>query len=123
MISNHTPTAAKTTPKCTVLLVPDSAWATLNDTLQVDSESSAIDPLLRQEIKAALAQVKPITGPIISLLDVAEEVPRCAHLLTGAGTAHIIGDERIGKLKLALRYFRSSFEIDGGRRQYRKQLV
>ena len=58
-----------------------------------------------------------------ALLDIAEEVPRCAHLTTGAGTAHIIGDERIGKLKLALRFFRSHFEINGGRRQYRRQLV
>ena len=123
MLSNPTPLATKTAPKCVVLLVPTDAWDTLNETLEVDSESSAFDPVLRHAIKAALTQVQPITAQVSALLDVAEEVPRCARLTTGAGMAHIIGDERIEKLRRSLRFFRSHFEILGGRRQYRKQLV
>ena len=123
MKNNPTPLATKTAPKCTVLLVPDDAWDVLRETLEVDSESSAFDPDLRHAIKAALDQVQTITGPVTALLDVVEEVPRCARLTTDDGMAHIIGDERIEKLRRSLRFFRSSFEINGGRRCYRKQLV
>ena len=109
--------------KNTVLLIPSDAWETLHETLTLDAQSAACDPALRQTIKQALEQVRPITDQVSGLLDVAEEVPRCAHLLTGAGDAHVIGAERMGKLNRALRFFRSTFVINGGQRQYRKQLV
>jgi len=123
MLSNPTPLATKTAPKCVVLVIPSDAWNTLNETLEVDSESSAFDPVLRHAIKAALTQVQPITAQVSALLDVAEEVPRCAFIRGGDLRYHVIGDERIERLKQALRFFRSHFEILGGRRQYRKQLV
>jgi hypothetical protein len=121
--SNRTTTPTKTTKKQTVLLVPADAWDTLHQSLVLDTESCAIDPDLRREIAKALDQVRHITSEVTALLDVAEEVPRCARLTTDAGMAHIIGDERIERLKQALRFFRSHFEINGGRRHYRKQLL
>lgn len=111
------------TKNCTVLLIPNEAWETLHETLQMDTQSSAFDPDLRREIKQALDQVRPITAEVSTLLDVVEEVPRCAHLTTGAGVAHVVGDERMGKLKQALGFFRSTFQLNGGRRCYKKRLV
>ena len=106
-----------------VLLVPEDAWDTLHQSLVLDTQSAGVDRPLREELKAALAQVQTITEPVAALLDEAEMVPRTAHLLTGAGTAHVIGEERIGKLNRALCFFRSPFKLHGGRRLYKRQLV
>jgi hypothetical protein len=103
----------------TVLLVPTAAWSTLQETLEMDTQSSSFDSALRKEIRNALDQVKPITAPLATLLDVAEEVPRCARV----GSAHVIGEKRMGRLEKALRFFRSPFEMLGGRRQYKKNMV
>jgi len=106
-----------------VLLVPPKAWETIRETLELDARSGSFDPALRQEIKQALGAVRPVTAEISVLLDVAEELPRCAHVTTGAGKAHVVGDDRMSQLKQVLRYFRSPFKLLGGRRQYRKHLV
>ena len=103
----------------TVLLVPTAAWSTLQETLQMDTRSGAFDPNLRKEISKALNQVQPITGQLSALLDVAEEVPRCATV----GSAHVVGEERMTRLEKALRFFRSTFRMNGGKRCYQKNLV
>jgi len=106
-----------------VLVIPIDAWNTLYQSLVLDTESAGVDRQLREQLKAALAQVQTVTEPVTALLDVSEEVPRCAFIRNGDLRYHVLGDERIKRLKLALRFFRSSFEINGGKRQYRKQLV
>ena len=123
MISNPTTTATKPASKCTVLLIPDDAWSTLHQSLVLDTQSAGVDRPLREQLKAALAQVRPITEPVAALLDIAEEVPRCAFIRNGDMKYHVIGDERLNKLDAALRFFRSPFKLHGGRRLYRKQLL
>ena len=46
------------TVKKLFLSVPEEAWDTLEKTLALDSESSAFDPDLRNEIKKALGKVE-----------------------------------------------------------------
>ena len=109
--------------KNTILLIPADAWDTLHQSLVLDTESAGVDRPLREQLKAALAQVQNLTEPVTALLNVSEEIPRCAFIRNDDIKHHVIGDERMERLKLALRFFRSSFEINGGHRCYRKQLV
>lgn len=106
-------TAPLKTQNCTVLLVPNEAWATLHETLQMDSRSSAFDTNLRQEISQALSQVQPITHQVNALLNVAEELPRCNTVRVGRISAHVLGAQRMSRLKKALRFFRSTFHLKG----------
>ena len=122
MLLKHN-SSTKSATQCTVLLLPTAAWATLAETLDLDSRSSAFDPALRQKIQTALDQVQPVTAQVGALLDVAEEVPRCGHLTTGAGQAYVIGEDRLNRLNRTLSFFRSPFKLCGGRRHYRKRLV
>ena len=123
MKANPTQTTTKPAQKCTVLLIPDDAWDTLYQSLALDTESAGVDSQLREELKKALAQVRTITGPVATLLNVAEEVPRCAFIRNGDMKYHVIGDERMSKLDAALRFFRSPFKLHGGHRLYRKKLL
>ena len=125
MKNNPTSLATKTIPKHTVLLIPEDAWATLYESIVLDTQSAGVDRPLREELKKALAEVRTITTEVTALLTVAEEVPRCAFIRSGDGELkyHVVGDERMGKLDAALRFFRSPFKMLGGHRCYRKQLL
>ena len=106
----------------TVLLISSEAWATLHEVLV--THSSALAPDLREIISKALDEVQPITAQVGILLDVTEEVPRCAHLNNPAvGAVHVIGEDRMTRLQRALRFFRSPYQMLGGKRQYKKRLV
>jgi len=47
-----------------MIRLPQDAWDKLRETLELDSKSSAFDPELRKEIRAALDQVEHAAEPI-----------------------------------------------------------
>jgi len=62
-----------TSDGCITIQVPQEDWHLLLETLEKDAESSAFDPELRERIRAALENVRPLTG-IAELVELAEDV-------------------------------------------------
>ena len=106
-----------------ILMIPLDKWETLQETLEMDAKSSSFDRQLRQEIRTALDSITPITGATAALLDEAEMIPRAAKLTVARMTTRAVGEDRVKALAKAVKFFRSQFEMLGGRRIYGKKLV
>ena len=107
-----------------ILLVPEEQWDILHQSLILDSESAHIARPLRQQIKKALDSITPVTGPVAELLDEAEMLPRAGWTTGATGLrAFFIGSERMDSLAKAIKFFRSPFEMLGGKRIYRRKVV
>ena len=107
-----------------LLMIPEDQWDVLQQSLILDSQSAGIDRQLRESIKKALDYIRPIGSPVAALLDEAEMISRAATIHPGGDiVAHVHGDERINALKKAIKFFRSPFEMLGGKRVYKKKLV
>jgi hypothetical protein len=95
-------------PSHIILLMPADEWTTLK----------------RQLPAAAQGKIVDVTADVARLLDVAEEVPRCASVVMPSDMkAYFVGDTRMKSLARAIRRFRSPFELLGGRRVYRRKTL
>jgi hypothetical protein len=106
-----------------VLLVSKEHWEVLRETLRMDSQSSAFDPQLRRQIAKAYDGVSDITEDVSDLLDEVEMVPRAATINVGSSVARFIGEDRVASLTKHLRRFRSPFNVQGGRRIYKRKVI
>ena len=108
-----------------LLMIPEDQWDVLQQSLILDSQSAGIDRQLRESIKKALDSITPVTGPVAELLDEAEMLPR-AGWTTSATTSvrsYFVGQERMNALEKVIQFFRSPFEMLGGKRVYSRKLV
>ncbi len=85
------------------LRVPEAAWATLEETLEMDSHSSAFDSKLRDEISAALDQVKNLgdKGPFVDqplLATVVVEHGKVVRVAAPIEIVVLIADKDLGEL-------------------------
>jgi|SRR5579862_109073 len=100
----------KTEAQNVMVVMPSTAWASLK----------------RRTPSAARGNVVDVTADIVELLDVVEEVSRCASINALPGlevTCTVIGRERSRRLVRAIRRFRGPFELLGGRRVYQRKIV